>query len=79
MDTIVHGEDTAIISPPPLECTFGHIHIPFSRRWDRVRYSGSGIQLDIRYSYRYLYLRIRLDTVGYSGIQRICCKMERQI
>jgi len=40
---------------PPLECIFGHI--PFSRRWDTVRYSG--IQLDTA---RYVW--IQLNTVG---------------
>jgi len=43
---------------PPLECIFGHI--PFSRRWGTVRYSG--IQLDTA-----RYVRIQLDTAGYSG------------
>jgi len=35
-----------------------------------VRYSG--IQPDTA-----RYVRIQLDTVGYSGIQWICCKMDR--
>jgi len=43
---------------PPLECMFGYI--PFSRRWDTVRYSG--IQLDTARN-----VRIQLvDTVRYS-------------
>jgi len=50
--------------PPLLECIFGQI--PYSRRWDTVRYSG--IQLDIA-----RYVRIQLDIAGYSGIQWICC------
>jgi len=49
---------------PPLECIFGHI--PFSRRWDKVRYSG--IQLDTA---RYVRIQLDTDTVwdtaGYSG------------
>jgi len=52
---------------PPLKCIFGHI--PCSRRWNRVRYSG--MQLDTA---RYV---SQLGTVGYSGIQWICCKMAR--
>ena len=35
-----------------------------------MRYSG--IQLDTA-----RYVRIQLETVGYSGIQWICCKMDR--
>jgi len=59
--------DTPQVSPP-LECIFGYI--PFSRRWDTVRYSG--IQLNTA-----RYVRVQLDTVGYSGTQWICCKMDR--
>jgi len=55
-------------SPPLESCIFGHI--PVSRRWDTVRYSG--IQLDTA-----RYIRIQLDTVGYSWIQLICGKMAR--
>jgi len=56
---------------PPLECILGHI--PFSRRWDTVGYSGiQQIQLDTA-----RYARIQLDTVGYSRIQWICCKMAK--
>jgi len=55
---------------PPLKCIFGHI--PLSMRWDTVRYSG--IQLDTA-----RYIRTQLDTVGYSGIQWICCKIDRYI
>jgi len=53
-------------SPPLLvleleQCIFGHI--PFSRRWDTMRYSGiQQIQLDTA-----RYIRIQLDN---SGIQR---------
>jgi len=60
---MLYGErerDSSTASPP-LECIFDHI--PFSRRWDPVRYY-SGIQLDtVRYVYGYGY------TAGYSGIK----------
>ena len=62
------GAPPAFRYSPPLECAFGHI--PFSRRWDTVRYSG--IQPDTA-----RYVRLELDTVGDSGIQWICCKMAR--
>jgi len=56
----VGGSDTRRGSPP-LECIFGYI--PFSRRWDTVRYSRySWIQLDT-----YKYSWIQWDTAGYSG------------
>jgi len=52
-----------VLVPPNLyihihTCIFGHI--PFSRRWNTVRYSG--IQRDTA-----RYVRIQLDTAGYSG------------
>jgi len=56
--------------PSPVECIFGCI--PFSRRWDTVRYSGiQQIQLDT-----YGYSWIQWDT-AYSGIRWICCTMAR--
>jgi len=67
-DGTANGAWTIELVSPPLECLLGHI--PFSRRWDMVRYRR--VQLDTA-----RYVRIRLETVGYSGIQWICCKMAR--
>jgi len=61
---------------PPLECIFGYS--PFLRRWDTVRYEilrgcryslQRELQLQQEYSLQ-LAARIRVDTAGYSGIQR---------
>jgi len=58
-----------LLLSPPLESVFLAI-FRFRGVGYAVRYSG--IQLDTA-----RYVRIQLDTVGYSGIQWICCKMNR--
>ena len=59
------------VLPPPLECVFFALSlligpIPFSRRWDMMRYSGiPQIQLDIaRYAQMHSWIQW---TMGYSG------------
>jgi len=49
-------------APPPSPGVYFWPYIPFSRRWDTVRYSG--IQLDTA---RYVRMQLQLDTVGYTG------------
>jgi len=67
-NTYTHTYTYMQYKSPPMECIFGYI--PFSRRWDTVRYSG--IQLDTA-----RYVRIQLDAVGHSEMQWICCKLDR--